>query len=61
MNELSRFFGDTCETRLYRSDNRFIIELYRDNKLMESRTLPMPRGLQSAEDYADDWATGEIQ
>ena len=66
MNELTRFFGDTGETRLYRLGNNFIIELYRDNKLIESRTVPSEdrtfRELFTyAEDYAEDWANGDMQ
>jgi len=65
MIELSRYYGDNRETRVYRSNNSFFIELYVDNILVEGRTLPSDRTFNElsayAGDYAEDWATGDIQ
>ena len=66
MIELSRYYGDNRETRVYRLGNNFFIELYVDNILIEGRTVPSEdrtfRELFTyAEDYAEDWANGDIQ
>jgi hypothetical protein len=61
MIELSRYYENNRESRILSSvKGTFVVEMYQDNQLIESRSLP-GYTLRYAEDCAENWVIGEIQ